>query len=277
MLLSTVQLLYYGNFANNNSHFQQLMVHVYPIPAFTDNYIWCLHNDTDAVIVDPGDASPVLAYLEQQQLILRDILITHHHADHIGGLRKLVSPEVTVFGPVSNRIPYINKALGEGDKFHLDCLDLELQVMHVPGHTREHIAYYGEGKLFCGDTLFSGGCGRLFEGTPEQMHKVFQRYRQLPGDTHVYCTHEYTLANLQFAETLTPDCAELQSYKRWVTEQREQDKPTLPGNIEQELKINPYMRVADAQMIAALTQITGTEPMNEIAAFAAIRKLKDNF
>lgn len=277
MLLTGVQLLYYGNFANNHSDFKTYMLQVYPIPAFTDNYIWCLHNNTDAVIVDPGDAVPVQNWLDEKELSLKAILITHHHADHIGGLKNLISPEIEVYGPVSNRIPHITHALVDGETLTLKCLGIDLQVMHVPGHTREHIAFFGDGKLFCGDTLFSGGCGRLFEGTPKQMHKVFQRYSQLPGDTQVYCTHEYTLANVQFAETLTPDSQALQSYKDWVVKQRSEDKPTLPGTIAQEMKINPYMRVAEPQILTALAQITGTMPTGDVEAFAAIRQLKDNF
>lgn len=277
MLLTAVQLLYYGNFVNNNSDFQRHMLQVYPIPAFTDNYIWCLHNGTDAAIVDPGDAAPVEKWLNEQGLNLRAILITHHHADHIGGLKQLIKADIPVYGPVTNRIPHISQPLADGDQVTLPWLETELQVMHVPAHTRDHIAYYGDGMLFCGDTLFSAGCGRLFEGTPEQMHAVFQRYRQLPEDTRVYCTHEYTLANVQFAETLTPEYRELQSFKSWVLAQRNEDKPTLPATIEQEIIINPYMRVADPQMLDALTRITGTKPANEIAAFAAIRQLKDNF
>ena len=254
------------------------MISVFPIPAFTDNYIWCIHNGSEAAIVDPGDASPVKRFLEEHNLDLKAILITHHHADHIGGLKQLVHDALPVYGPVSNRIPYITQALEDGDSATLDFLNLTFKVMHVPGHTREHIAYYSsDGKLFCGDTLFSVGCGRLFEGTPTQMHTVFQRYRALPTDTKVYCTHEYTSDNLTFAEFLTPENKDLMEYRQWVTSQREQDKPTLPSNIALEIKVNPYMRTSESEMRQALMEKTGSKPQNDIEAFAAIRNLKDNF
>lgn len=253
------------------------MISVFPIPAFTDNYIWCIHNDTDAAIVDPGDAAPVIEFLDKNQLNLKAILITHHHADHIGGLKQLVKESTVVYGPVSNRIPFITQELEDGSKISLPFFNMEFEVMHVPGHTREHIAYFGEGKLFCGDTLFSVGCGRLFEGTPEQMHGVFQRYRALPEETKIYCTHEYTQANLAFAETLTPENAQLQEYKKWVVSQRKAGAPTLPSNISREIKVNPYMRTNEADMIAAIIEQTGLKPLNDIEAFAAIRRLKDNF
>ena len=253
------------------------MISVFPIPAFTDNYIWCIHNGTDAVIIDPGDASPVIEYLESNQLNLKAILITHHHADHIGGLKRLITPDTEVYGPVSNRIPYITHAVEDGAKITLEFIAMEFEIMHVPGHTREHIAYFGEGKLFCGDTLFSVGCGRLFEGTPEQMHSVFQRYRALPDETKIYCTHEYTQANLTFAESLTPENTQLQEYKQWVTAKRNKGEPTLPSNIALEIKVNPYMRTTEAEMIAAITKQTGQKPTNDIDAFAVIRRLKDNF
>lgn len=253
------------------------MISVYPIPAFSDNYIWCLHNGSDAVVVDPGDAAPVKAFLAQNQLTLKAILITHHHADHIGGLRALVADSIEVFGPVSERIPHITKALTDGDEISLACINCTFKVMHVPAHTREHIAFFGDGMLFCGDTMFSAGCGRLFEGTAAQMHRVFQRYRELPPETQVYCTHEYTSANIEFAESLTPENSELLKYKRWVTTQRQQDKPTLPSNIALEIKINPYMRTSEDEMVDALHQQTGQKPTDDIEAFAAIRQLKDNF
>lgn len=253
------------------------MISIYPIPAFSDNYIWCIHNGTDAAVVDPGDALPVIEYLNNHQLNLKTILITHHHADHIGGLKQLVTEDTAVYGPVSNRIPFITQPLEDGAKISLPFFDMEFEVMHVPGHTREHIAYFGEGKLFCGDTLFSVGCGRLFEGTPDQMHGVFQRYRALPAETKIYCTHEYTMANLAFAEALTPTNPQLQEYKQWVVSQRNKGEPTLPSNIALEIKVNPYMRTDEAEMINAIKEQTGQKPMNDIEAFAAIRRLKDNY
>ncbi|CAI8167876.1 MAG: Hydroxyacylglutathione hydrolase GloB [Pseudidiomarina mangrovi] len=216
-------------------------------------------------------------YLAENQLQLKGILITHHHADHIGGLKQLVGDDIAVYGPVSNRIPHISQALEDGEQIHIDCLNLGFEVLHVPGHTTEHIAYYGQGMLFCGDTMFSGGCGRLFEGTPAQMHSVFQRYRELPGETKVYCTHEYTMANLAFAEHLTPENANLIEYKKWASAQREKNQPTLPSTVAQEILINPYMLTSDPEMISALLEKTGKKPSNDIESFAAIRHLKDNF
>ena len=253
------------------------MLSIFPIPAFTDNYIWCLHNNETAVVVDPGDANVVKQYLTANQLTLSAILITHHHADHIGGLRELLSDKIEVFGPVSQRIPHVTRALQDGEQLSLPELGLNLEVMEVPGHTREHIAYFDHDKLFCGDTMFSAGCGRLFEGTPEQMYRVFNRYRQLPPETKVYCTHEYTQDNIKFAESLLPDNAELKDFKNKINALRAAGKPSLPSTLAQEIRTNPYMLTSNKEMLTALTAITGTTPQNEIAAFAAIRKLKDNF
>lgn len=253
------------------------MIRVHPIPAFTDNYIWCIHDERFAVIVDPGDAEPVEAYLAQNNLTLSHILITHHHPDHIGGLGTLKSSEITVFGPVSQRIAHIDIAVSESDQVNIDTLDLEFTVMEVPGHTREHIAFYGDIGLFCGDTLFSAGCGRLFEGTPAQMHQVLQRYAELPSDTQVYCTHEYTQANLVFALDLLPGDAALQQYERHVQRLRAANQPTLPTSIALELDVNPYLRAAEPKFAAAIQAKTGKMPHTELETFAAIRHLKDQF
>ena len=167
-----------------------------PIAAFTDNYIWCLHNTHDAIVVDPGDAEPVLAFLKKHQLALKAILITHHHHDHTGGIAKLVSanPGMPVIGPRGNHIRGITKSVSQGDTVQLPVLSLNFQVMEVPGHTLDHIAFFGHGIVFCGDTLFSAGCGRLFEGSPEQMLHSLNKLKRLPDDTLVCCAHEYTLA-----------------------------------------------------------------------------------
>jgi len=253
------------------------MINVFPIPAFNDNYIWCLHNDTYAVVVDPGDASPVQDYLRKHNLTLTHILITHHHPDHIGGVAQLKQTGIEVIGPVSDRIAHIDKAVSEADEIILEPLNLQFKVMEVPAHTREHIAFYGDVGLFCGDTLFSAGCGRLFEGTPEQMHKVLQRYAKLPENTKIYCTHEYTQANLAFALDLLPEDEALQNYERKVSLLRQQNVPTLPTTVQLEKQVNPYLRVSEPQMAKAVQKKTGAIPGNDIETFAAVRRLKDQF
>lgn len=253
------------------------MINVFPIPAFSDNYIWCLHNHTYAVVVDPGDAMPVKDYLKKHNLTLTHILITHHHPDHIGGVAQLKQPGVEVIGPVSDRIPHIDKTVSENDELILEPLNLQFKVMEVPAHTREHIAFYGDVGLFSGDTLFSAGCGRLFEGTPEQMHKVLQRYAKLPENTKIYCTHEYTQANLAFALDLLPEDEALQNYERKVSLLRQQNVPTLPTTVQLEKQVNPYLRVSEPQMAKAVQRKTGSVPGNDIETFAAVRRLKDQF
>ena len=178
---------------------------IVPIRAFQDNYIWCLRRGTAAVVIDPGDANPVLDYLANEDLRLAAILTTHHHGDHVGGNTTLLSKyNVPVFGPALEKIPGITRPLREGDAIEVPGVGLHLRVLDVPGHTAGHIAYYGEGLLFCGDTLFSCGCGRLFEGTAAQMHSSLSKLAARPRDTLVYCAHEYTLSNLRFARAADP-------------------------------------------------------------------------
>ena len=255
------------------------MITVYPIPAFTDNYLWCLHNEQDAYVVDPGDAAPVEKYLTTNNLSLKGILITHHHMDHIGGVGKLLSqhPGIPVFGPVSNRIPHITAPRSEGRNAYLPELDIDLEIMEVPGHTNEHIAYYSKVGLFCGDTMFSAGCGRLFEGNARQMYNNFERYRALPENTKIYCTHEYTLANLDFALTVTPDSTQLKEYQSWAKAQRANNIPTLPSNIALEIKINPFMRTASADIKKSVEQHFQEEFDEPVAVFSGLRRWKDTF
>lgn len=253
------------------------MVKVTPIPAFTDNYIWCLHDENHAVVVDPGDAAPVQKFLSDNNLRLDTILITHHHWDHIGGVKHLLGDSVNVVGPVTERIPNITAPKTDGDQVTIPALGLTFTVFDVPGHTLDHIAYVGEMGLFCGDTMFSAGCGRLFEGTPAQMLAAFERFKALPDSTKVYCTHEYTEANVTFALELTPDNVALKQYQTWVLETRSKGLPTLPSSIKLEKNINPYMRVSEAELQAAIIRKAGTNPNNDIETFAAVRTLKDNF
>lgn len=254
-------------------------VSVFPIPAFTDNYIWCLHDDSHAVVVDPGDAQPVMAYLKQHSLSLAAILITHHHHDHTGGIARLVSanPDVPVIGPRGNHIRGITKSVTQGDTVHLPVLGLTFSVIETPGHTLDHIAFYGHDALFCGDTMFSAGCGRLFEGTPEQMLHSLNKFKRLPDDTLVYCTHEYTLANIAFAKAVESENADLQAYSEWADTQRDNGNPTLPTDMKTQKAINPFLRSHLPAVQTSLASHYGKPPVNEVDAFAGVRRWKDEF
>ncbi len=207
---------------------------IIPIPAFSDNYIWVIRNGRRAVVVDPGDADPVVAYLDAEGLVLEAVLATHHHPDHVGGIAELVAGHhVPVLGPSGESIPCRTRALGDGDRVDLPAVGATLAVMHVPGHTKGHIAYAGRvgavPVVFCGDTLFAAGCGRLFEGTAEQMWASLGRLAALPPATQVHCAHEYTLANLRFALAVEPEGDAVKA--RIAREQGKRDRglPTLPS------------------------------------------------
>ena len=255
-------------------------MYLIPIPAFADNYLWLLHNGKRALIVDPGDAAPVLRALEQSALQLESILVTHHHADHTGGVDALRNATgATVYGPASERIPAPFKPLREGDSVH--SLGLDFVVLDVPGHTAGHIAFYtpdmdGKPLLFCGDTLFSGGCGRLFEGTPAQMLASLKKLAALPGSTRVCCTHEYTLGNLRFARAVEPDNAELAAYQAHCLQLREQGQPTLPSSIDQEMLINPFLRTQQASILAAVHRFDASAH-DDTTVFAALRQWKNQY
>jgi hydroxyacylglutathione hydrolase len=250
-----------------------------PIKAFSDNYIWCLRNETHCVVVDPGDPAPVLAYCQAQQLQLSGILITHHHWDHTGGLDDLLKAfaKVAVYGPTNASITQIEHRLVQGDTVFLEQLDVKLSVIEVPGHTLDHIAYYSQPHLFCGDTLFSAGCGRLFEGTPKQMFDSLAKLSALPADTAVYCTHEYTLANIAFAQAAEGNHHALVQYKEWAQAQRQQGLPTLPSSIQMELAINPFLRCQQRGLIDNLELYTGLKLDSDESVFAALRSWKDSF
>lgn len=259
------------------------MLTLHPIPAFTDNYIWCLHDNQNAYVVDPGQADPVQDYLLDRGLILKGILITHHHWDHVSGIEALSQsyPGIHVWGPAKETIPGRTVALVEGDSVQLNW-DLEFGVLEVPGHTLGHIAYYAPTSpfgplLFCGDTLFSSGCGRLFEGTPEQMHHSLSKLVALPPDTIVCCTHEYTTANLAFAVAVEPDNADIQERVSAVAKLRDQNLPSLPSSIGLEMKVNPFLRVTESTVLESLQKNCGKRPDNEVASFATLRQWKDNF
>lgn len=252
------------------------------IRAFNDNYIWLLRNQQHIVLVDPGDAQVCIDYIEQHNLILTDILITHHHADHIGGLTKLIdynkqlSQPLNVYAPAINNIVGANNVLSGGETVYLVSLDIKLEVVAVPGHTLGHIAYYNDTSLFCGDTLFSGGCGRLFEGTPAQMLSALKTFAALDGNTKVYCSHEYTLSNLQFALTVEPENMALVQYYNEVVKLREQDKMTLPSTINKEKEINPFLRCHLPALKVAASEYLNADVNKEVDTFAAIRRWKDN-
>jgi hydroxyacylglutathione hydrolase len=255
-------------------------MYLIPIPAFADNYLWLLHDGKRALVVDPGDAGPVLSVLKQQALQLESILVTHHHADHTGGVDALrTATGAMVYGPATESIPAPFKPLHEGDT--VPTLGLNFQVLEVPGHTAGHIAFYtprmdGKPLLFSGDTLFSGGCGRLFEGTPAQMLASLNKLAALPGATRVCCTHEYTLDNLRFALAVEPDNAELAAYRQQCLQWRGQGQPTLPTSITQELLINPFLRTRHATVMAAAKHFDASAH-DDTTVFAALRQWKNQF
>ncbi|MCU7873564.1 MAG: hydroxyacylglutathione hydrolase [Candidatus Thiodiazotropha sp. (ex Lucinoma borealis)] len=255
------------------------MIEITPVNAFDDNYIWMLKNpaSSQAVAVDPGDETPVLQWLEQTSIQLSAILITHHHYDHVGGIPELCDafPGIAVFGPGKEKIRGVTHPLKEGDKPSIPGLAADFQVLEVPGHTAGHIAYYGEGVLFCGDTLFAGGCGRVFDGTFEQLSASLQRIAQLPAQTRLYCSHEYTLANLGFAEWVEPDNSILK--KRIEVEQvkRHSAQPTVPSLLLDELQTNPFLRTSEPGVISATELATGTKLTTSSQIFTALRQWKD--
>ncbi|MES2424200.1 MAG: hydroxyacylglutathione hydrolase [Pseudomonadota bacterium] len=251
-----------------------------PLPAFTDNYLWLLHDGQRALVVDPGDAQPVQDALQRLGLQLAAILLTHHHADHTGGVDALRNATgAPVYGPAHETLPEPVARLGEGDTARV--LGLDFQVIDVPGHTAGHIAYYcpdidGTPLVFCGDTLFSAGCGRLFEGTPAQMLDSLDKLAALPGNTRVCCTHEYTLSNLKFALAVEPGNAHLQRYASECQDKRAQQQPTLPTSVALELRINPFLRSRESAVRASARQFDARAD-SDVAVFAALREWKNQF
>lgn len=256
------------------------MLKIIPIPAFDDNYLWLLHDGQRALVVDPGDATPVLQTLAELHLTLDTILVTHHHKDHTGGVDELRDTTAAkVYGPATEKIPKPYLALQEGDT--AQALGLSFRVIDVPGHTAGHIAFYtpdvnGLPLLFCGDTLFSGGCGRLFEGTPAQMLASLDKLAALPGNTVVCCTHEYTLSNLRFAMAVDTDNKDLADYQAHCVALRAENKPTLPTSIAQELLINPFLRTRQAALMSSARHFDAAAH-DDTSVFAAIRHWKNQF
>lgn len=251
---------------------------VEPIPAFNDNYLWLLVRGPDAAVVDPGDAEPVLRRLQQRDLRLRSILVTHHHADHVGGVAALArATGARVYGPRGESIPARDVAVGGGDR--IDVLGATFDVLDVPGHTLGHIAYHApaQGLLFCGDTLFAGGCGRLFEGTPAQMTASLARLASLPADTRVYCAHEYTLSNLRFALAVEPGNEALRERQRQCTALRSRGEPTVPSTIGEELATNPFLRCEAPAVRRAAEARAGRALPTAESVFAVVREWKSAF
>jgi hydroxyacylglutathione hydrolase len=254
------------------------------LPAFADNYVWMLHDGQSALVVDPGDAAPVFEALQRGGLQLRSILVTHHHADHVGGVAALrEATGAKVFGPARERMPEPLRRLSGGERLpaHADTLGLAFEVIDVPGHTAGHIAYWcadidGQPLLFCGDTLFSAGCGRLFEGTPAQMLDSLDRLAALPGNTRVCCTHEYTLSNLKFARAVEPGNAELLHYSAQCEQQRALNQPTLPSRIDLEQRINPFLRVR-VPAVAEAARGFDADARGAVGVLAALRQWKNEF
>lgn len=257
------------------------MLEVSPVRAFSDNYLWLVRtpgDPTGAVVVDPGDARPVQVALEEQDLQLRAILVTHHHPDHVGGVRALAERySADVFGPAREKLPCEFKPLEGGAVVSLPGLGLEFDVMDVPGHTLGHIAYHGHGALFCGDTLFSAGCGRLFEGTPAQMLDSLDRIAALPDETLVYCAHEYTLGNLRFAAAVEPGNADVLETLDAVQALRNRDAITLPTTLDRERRINPFLRCREPAVRAAAEARAGRHLADTSDVFAVVRSWKDGF
>ncbi|VVN78766.1 hydroxyacylglutathione hydrolase [Pseudomonas fluorescens] len=255
------------------------MIQISALCAFTDNYIWLLqdHPTRRCAVVDPGDAGPVQAWLAAHpEWVLSDILITHHHHDHVGGVEQLKKATgATVYGPANEHIPARDVALKDNDRFNV--LGCDFEVIAIPGHTLGHIALYHQGRLFCGDTLFAAGCGRLFEGTPEQMHSSLTRLAALPEETQVYCGHEYTLSNLRFALAVEPGNPDIAERLATVTKQREAGMITLPSTLALEKLTNPFLRTGETSVKEKLDERNGTHNRAPSAVFAALRAWKDKF
>lgn len=251
---------------------------VHAVPAFQDNYLWVIAEGRRAAVVDPGDAAPVQRFLDANGLELAAILATHHHGDHVGGVATLAERwRCPVFGPAHDGVEGLDRKLREGDRIEVTGVGIELGVLDVPGHTAGHIAYVGSGAVFCGDTLFACGCGRLFEGTPAQMAQSLAKLAALPRDTRVYCAHEYTMSNIRFAEAVEPHNRALAARKVRDAARRERSEPTVPSTIGEELDTNPFLRCDAPEVIASAQRHAGRRLAGPVEVFAAIRDWKNKF
>jgi len=253
-------------------------IQVNPIKAFKDNYVWCLETNGCAAVVDPGEAAPVLDYLGSHDLSLVAILATHHHPDHVGGIAKLLEYwKVPVYGPRGEPIDTLTQPVAGGDRVWIPELGVDFEVLDIPGHTRAHIAYYGGGMLFCGDTLFACGCGRAFEGPPEQLYRSLQKLTALPDETLVYCGHEYTVANIDFALAVEPGNAALFDRSDEERSLRAANRPTLPSTIGREKATNPFLRCTQPAVIESADKYLGSRVSEPAQVFAALRNWKNSF
>ncbi len=248
------------------------MLKISCLPIFTDNYIWLLQNDQQVVAVDPGAAEPLKTWLAEHQCELAGILITHHHHDHTDGLAAFAHQDLPIYGPAG--IQYVNHVLAGDETIHL--LGAAFQVIATPGHTLDHLSYFGAGAVFCGDTLFAGGCGRLSEGTYAQLFNSLQRLAALPSETLVCCTHEYTLSNLRFALAVDPNHAATLQRQAIESEKRSRNLPTLPSNIALELASNPYLRIHEQAFFERVAQ-HAADITTALDCFTALRQWKDSF
>jgi len=256
-------------------------MNIQSIKAFNDNYIWLINTNEGNLVIDPGESQPVMDYMQQHQLRLTDILITHHHYDHVGGivdLRKNIDGKV--FGPNNPQIEGLDAQVTEG--MTVQSCGLEFQVLEIPGHTLDHIAYFlangSQPRLFCGDTLFSVGCGRVFEGTPQQMFASLEKLNALPANTLMYCAHEYTLANLKFAQAVEPNNSYITEHIEVCQRQRDADLPTLPSTMELERKINPFLRCSEIGLRQSLeNKILDAKTVSDVEIFKYLRAWKDSF
>lgn len=256
------------------------LMDLFLIPAYQDNYLWLMHHSKKrlAVVVDPGDAEPTLHCLKKLNAKLAAIVLTHHHHDHVGGVECLLSKyDCPVYGPQSDTMPWVTNTVSDGDTFHLPVSDQPVSVLAVPGHTLEHVAYLHQGRLFCGDTLFAGGCGRLLGGTAEMLHDSLKKIARLPSDTMIYCAHEYTLVNLCFAQTIDVDNPLLNERLQAVIALRELGQPTVPSRLGDELNTNPFLRCHVPAIKERVEALSGEALADELAVFRALRDLKDEF
>ena len=260
------------------------MIEVTPISAFKDNYIWLIHAASDntlpwTAVVDPGDAKSVLSVLKQKNLQLNAILNTHHHWDHVDGISALIKtyPQAQVYGPWNSPVSNITVRLKEGDAFDLPDERGSVHIFATPGHTLDHICYYINNHLFCGDTLFSAGCGRLFEGSPEQMMSSLNKLTQLPTNTYIYCAHEYTQSNLQFAMEVEPSNTVIQQRADAVATLRQEGKPSLPSSLAIETATNPFLRCDNQELRQHVEQHAQKQLLTPLEVFTELRRWKDNF